>query len=44
MTVVHIDTIHGDHLIRETLATSVDGSRLIDPLAAARPTARRASG
>ena len=35
MTVVHIDTIHGDHLIRDTPATSVDASRLIDPLAAA---------
>ena len=35
MTVVHIDTIHGDHLIRDTPATRVDASRLIDPLAAA---------
>ena len=35
MTAVHIDTIHGDHLIREMPTKSVDASRLIDPLAAA---------
>ena len=35
MTAVHIDTIHGDHFIREMPAKNVDVSRLIDPLAAA---------
>ena len=32
MTVVHIDTIHGDHLIRLTAPASVDAPRLKDPL------------
>lgn len=35
MTVVHIDTIHGDHFIREIPAKSMDASRLLDPLAIA---------
>ncbi len=35
MTVVHIDTIHGDHLIRDMPPASVDATRLIDPLATA---------
>lgn len=35
MTVVHIDTIHGDHLIREMPSMGADASRLADPLAAA---------
>ena len=32
MTVVHIDTIHGDHLIRSLPQRTVDVSDLIDPL------------
>ncbi len=32
MTAVHIDTIHGDHLIRAPRAMSVQASRLLDPL------------
>jgi len=35
MTVVHIDTIHGDHLIRPRPAASVDASGLRDPLSVA---------
>ena len=35
MTVVHIDTIHGDHLIKEAPTRSVDLRSLVDPLAAA---------
>ncbi len=35
MTVVHIDTIHGDHLIRAPRASSVEISALVDPLAIA---------
>ena len=41
MTAVHIDTIHGDHLIRQAPARSADASRLMDPVAlAARNGAR----
>lgn len=32
MTVVHIDTIHGDHLIRSAPKATADASRLSDPL------------
>jgi uncharacterized iron-regulated membrane protein len=32
MTVVHIDTIHGDHLIRELPQNTVDAATLADPL------------
>ncbi len=32
MTAIHIDTIHGDHLIRAPRAKSVEASRLLDPL------------
>ena len=35
MTVVHIDTIHGDHLIRETQPAMVDAATLADPIAVA---------
>ena len=42
MTVVHIDTIHGDHLIRPLPTPTADPSRLSDPLALA--TANEASG
>ena len=35
MTVVHIDTIHGDHLVRGPLVKSADTSRLRDPIAIA---------
>ena len=35
MTAVHIDIIHGDHFIRETQPRTVDGARLLDPLAVA---------
>lgn len=35
MTVVHIDTIHGDHLIREAASQSIDAGALQDPLALA---------
>lgn len=35
MTAVHIDTIHGDHLIREAPARIVDASVLLDPAAVA---------
>ena len=35
MTVVHIDTIHGDHLIREKPPTTVDAWMLADPVAIA---------
>jgi len=34
MTVVHIDTIHGDHLIRQPGARSVPAAQLGDPIAA----------
>ena len=33
MTVVHIDTIHGDHLIRQPAPRSVSASELADPIA-----------
>ena len=32
MTVVHIDTIHGDHLIRSMETQAVDAGELVDPL------------
>jgi uncharacterized iron-regulated membrane protein len=35
MTVVHIDTIHGDHLIRPTQQAQVDAHELADPLGVA---------
>ncbi len=35
MTVVHIDTIHGDHLVREAASQSIDADALLDPLALA---------
>ena len=35
MTAVHIDTIHGDHLVREMPARTAEVSTLADPLAAA---------
>jgi uncharacterized iron-regulated membrane protein len=35
MTVVHIDTIHGDHLIRHAPERSVDARALADPVAIA---------
>lgn len=35
MTVVHIDTIHGDHLVRETPAAAIAPARLRDPIALA---------
>lgn len=36
MTAVHIDIIHGDHLVRPAPTRSADASRLIDPLLVAR--------
>lgn len=33
MTIVHIDTIHGDHLVRETPHESVSAQDLADPVA-----------
>lgn len=36
MTVVHIDTIHGDHLIRQAPELSVPTTSLIDPVVLAR--------
>jgi uncharacterized iron-regulated membrane protein len=36
MTVVHIDTIHGDHLVRAAPTQAVDVATLQDPLAVAR--------
>lgn len=35
MTVVHIDTIHGDHLVREMPTMSAEARALVDPLAIA---------
>lgn len=35
MTVVHIDTIHGDHLVREASSHGIDAGDLQDPLALA---------
>jgi uncharacterized iron-regulated membrane protein len=35
MTVVHIDTIHGDHLIREKQPAMVDADTLADPISVA---------
>lgn len=35
MTVVHIDTIHGDHLVRNAPTQSVEASSLADPIALA---------
>ena len=32
MTVVHIDTIHGDHLVRATAPASTDAANLDNPL------------
>ena len=42
MTAVHIDIIHGDHLIRQTPVRSADVSKLRDPIAVA--AANRADG
>lgn len=36
MTVVHIDVIHGDHLIREARPHSVDPAALLDPISVAK--------
>ena len=33
MTVVHIDTIHGDHLVRHSEAPAVSAGELVDPIA-----------
>ena len=33
MTVVHIDTIHGDHLVRHSAAPTVLAGELVDPIA-----------
>ena len=33
MTVVHIDTIHGDHLIRHSAPPTVSAGELVDPIA-----------
>lgn len=35
MTVVHIDTIHGDHLVRQPSPRSIPAARLVDPIAVA---------
>ena len=35
MTVVHIDTIHGDHLVRPQPPTGIAASSLLDPLGVA---------
>jgi len=35
MTVVHIDTIHGDHLVRELASPGIEAGALQDPLALA---------
>ncbi len=35
MTVVHIDTIHGDHLVRDIPTRTAEAAALADPLAAA---------
>ena len=35
MTAVHIDTIHGDHLVRQPPSRSVAAAELIDPIAVA---------
>lgn len=41
MTVVHIDTIHGDHLVRESATPGIEAKVLQDPLAlAARESAK----
>jgi len=42
MTVIHIDTIHGDHLVRAMPSPAADASKLSDPLAVA--AANRATG
>jgi hypothetical protein len=42
MTVVHIDTIHGDHLVRPAPERSVAAAALVDPVALA--AAHRADG
>ena len=42
MTAVHIDTIHGDHLIRKPAPMSANVSALIDPLAVASTNGARA--
>lgn len=36
MTAVHIDIIHGDHLVRSPQPSSIDAAQLRDPLALAR--------
>lgn len=36
MTVIHIDTIHGDHFIRKHEPRPINAAALLDPLAAAR--------
>ena len=35
MTAIHIDIIHGDHLVREMPPVGIEVSNLIDPLTAA---------
>ncbi len=35
MTAIHIDTIHGDHLVREVATPAIDAGALHDPLALA---------
>ena len=35
MTVVHIDTIHGDHLVREVANPGIEAGALQDPIALA---------
>jgi uncharacterized iron-regulated membrane protein len=35
MTVVHIDTIHGDHLVRQPSPQSIPAAQLVDPIAVA---------
>lgn len=35
MTVVHIDTIHGDYLVRQPSPRSIPAARLVDPIAVA---------
>ena len=35
MTVVHIDTIHGDHLVREPSSSGIEADALLDPFALA---------
>lgn len=35
MTVIHIDTIHGDHLVREASGPGIEAGALQDPVALA---------